>query len=276
MTKIISDTSTLYDAKEAKQNGFTVIPLIVTIDGKSYRELEEIKAPEFLDLVQQGHIPSSSQPPIGEVLEAFESTDEEILNISMADGLSGTYQSACMAKQQCEKENVHVINSATLCGPHRHLVEKAVAYAKEGKGALEIIDLLQDSIHHSQSFLIPQDFDFLKRGGRCTAMAAKIGGILKFVPVMTLTEDCKHLEKHHLARTFKKALASVKESFVNFGVNKDYIISISHALNNDQTQTTIQYFKDAFPETEIQVFELSPAFITQGGPGCVAIQCIKR
>ena len=52
----------------------------------------------------------------------------------------------------------------------------------------------------SESFLIPQDFDFLRRGGRLTPMAAALGSVLKLKPIMTLTEDCKRLDKFAVKR----------------------------------------------------------------------------
>ena len=65
--------------------------------------------------------------------------DAEIINITLADGLSGTYQSACMAKSMVDhEENITVINSKTLCGPHRYLVDVAVKLAQVGKTNLKL------------------------------------------------------------------------------------------------------------------------------------------
>ena len=62
MVHIVSDTSTLYSTSQAKEAGFTVAPLSVTIAGKSYREFDEISAEEFVKIIRQGHMPTSSQP----------------------------------------------------------------------------------------------------------------------------------------------------------------------------------------------------------------------
>ena len=92
MVRIISDTSTLYSTTQARENGFDVSPLSVAIAGKSYREFDEITSEEFVAIIRQGHMPTSSQPAIGEV-EALMNRypDDEIINVAMAAGLSGTY-----------------------------------------------------------------------------------------------------------------------------------------------------------------------------------------
>lgn len=276
MVQIISDTSTLYSVREGKEKNIEIVPLQVTIQSKTYVEFEEIQSKELIDLINQGGIPSSSQPTIGRVLEAYEKhKDQPILNITMADGLSGTYQSAYMAKNQSEGD-ITVLNSKTLCGPHRYLVNKAVKLAENGKSVEEIVDILTPSIQNSVSFLIPQDFEFLRRGGRCSKVAASLGGLLKLVIVMKQSDDGKQLDKHVLARTYRKALASICDAFHEKGVDEDYVISISHATNQEQVNDTYQFIHQSFPNTEIEIFDLSPVFITQGGPGCLAIQAIKK
>lgn len=76
-------------------------------------------------------------------------------------------------KTTCEeKKHGTDYNSRTLCGPHRYMVEKAQAMKEAGCSAAEIIDWVNAATEKHESFLIPQDFDFLRRGGRLTPMAA--------------------------------------------------------------------------------------------------------
>ena len=220
----------------------------------------------------------SSQPPLGDVLDVFEKyKDDEIINISMADGLSGTYQTACSAREMSDhKENITVVNSKTLCGPHRYLVEKAQQMKLDGRSKQEILGWLEVAIERSESFLIPQDFDFLRRGGRLTPVAAAIGSVLKLKPIMTLTEDCKRLDKFAIKRTMKAAVGAVIDHLKTRELDARHILSVSHANALDDAQKAAERLKEAFPEVEVQIYELSPAFVTQGGPQCVAIQYIER
>ena len=85
MVRILADTSTLYSTTQAEQAGFQVSALSVTIAGKTYREFDEISAEEFVSIIRQGHMPTSSQPAIGTVLEAYNRyPEEEIINVAMA------------------------------------------------------------------------------------------------------------------------------------------------------------------------------------------------
>lgn len=278
MIKIVSDSSTLYSKEEAKKNNLDVRSLSVTIDNKSFKELEELTTEGLVKLIEEGAVPSSSQPAIGDVVEMYEEyPDAEIINISMADGLSGTYQSACMAKTMVDHgDNITVINSKTLCGPHRYLVDVAVKLVEAGKTKSEIISEVEALIETSTSFLIPKDFDYLVRGGRLSPLVGRIGGLVKLVPVMTLSEDGTRLEKFATKRTFKKAIQAICEDFTNKGVNEEYKIYISHACDEELALSAKEMIEKQIANTEIEVILLTPVFTTQGGPGCVAIQAIKK
>ena len=70
--KIITDTGALLSPKEGEKIGVDVLPLNVIADKKSYKEYVDVTSQEFLDIVKEGHVPSSSQPSIGETMELFE------------------------------------------------------------------------------------------------------------------------------------------------------------------------------------------------------------
>lgn len=275
--KIFTDTSTLYSPQEAEKLGFKVLPLTVSVNGKTYKEFEEISPEDFLKEVQSGHTPTSSQPSVGMVMEAYEACDDEILVISMADGLSGTYQSAVGAKNSLDNnERIHVINTKTLCGPHRYLLERALELREEGLSLEAIKERLQIAIDNNKSFLIPRDFDFLKRGGRMTPTAAAIGGLLKIVPIMTQTDDGKRLEKAGIKRTFKAAVLDTLKWFSEHNYQEGYRFYVTHAGAHEDAQLVVDLIKEKLGVTNTETFILSPAFITQGGPLCVAIQAIKE
>ena len=278
MVKIITDSSTLYSPAEAEAIGLTVLPLSVTIAGKSYREFAEISADEFVAIINQGHMPTSSQPAVGEVMDAYEKyADCEIINVSMCDGLSGTYKSAIAAKQSLENsDNIHVFNTRTLCGPHRYMVQKALEMAKGGASCREILDKMEYYSNNHRSFPIPRDFGYLKRGGRLTPMAANVGSLLKLVPVMTQTKDWLKLEKSGMFRSIPKAIDAVAAKFLADGVGENHILYVSHGADMQLATSVKEMLTKHFPNTEINIVDLSPAFITQGGPGCVAIQSIIK
>lgn len=279
MINIVSDSSILYSKKEALSRlGVYTTPLSVCVNGKTYQEFEEINSKEFLDIINVGHHPSSSQPAIGEKIALYEdlTKDGEVLDISMAAGLSGTYDSACSAKSSISNEDrVCVLNSQTLCGPHRFLVEQASLMAKNGSSMDEILSKLNEAISNEISFLIPFDFSFLVRGGRVNGIVGGIGGLLKLIPIMKKTGDGRRLEKYSVSRTMKKAVRDVVQALKEKGCDGSFSYYVSHAFNDEVADEFIRCIRDEFKATKIEKLLLSPAFITQGGPKCVAIQAIK-
>lgn len=277
MIRIITDSSPMYSVDEGKKINIDVVPLSVTIAGNTYREYEDINADQFNEIISQGHVPTSSQPPIGDFLELFEKyADDDILVITMADGLSGTYQSCMGAKEITGRDNIVVINSKTLSLPQRFLVNDAVAMRDAGASFQEIIDMVESKIDTSRSFLLPQDFEYLKRGGRLTPLAAKLSGLLKIQPVLTQTEDGTRLEKFVVARNFNLGVNKLLNNLKESGIDNTYRFSICHAFVPEQARAVAEKIKAVFNVAHVEIDNLSCAFITQGGPLCLAIQVITQ
>lgn len=278
MLQIVTDSSTLYSIREGEEKGITVCPLHVNIDGKSYRDFEDLTSTKLLKFIQEKKVPSTSQPSIGEKIDTYNRLSEEgeVLDITMAQGLSGTYDNALLAKSQCDHpEKIHILNSKTLCGPHRSLVDLAIKMKEAGASLEEIKTELEKARETDISFLIPFDFQFLLRGGRVRQIEAGLGGLLKLIPVMKRQEDGTVLVKFTVARTFKKALRSILEEFDKRNVTDAYTFYITHAFNDELAFAAQKMLREKYPEAKIVIYPLSPTFITQGGPGCIAIQTIK-
>lgn len=203
--------------------------------------------------------------------------DSEIINIAIADGLSGTYYGACSAKEMVENRNkITVFNSRTLCGPHRYMVEVAQKMKKAGKSVSEILEWLEQAAQKTESFLIPQDFSFLKRGGRLTSVAAALGSVLKLKPVMKLTDDGTRIDKFFVKRTMSAAVHGIINYLKEKGIGSQHIFYIVHAAAQEEAENIRSMLEKAFPGLETHLMELSPVFVAQGGPKCIAIQYIER
>ena len=277
MIRIVSDTSTLYSTAQAQQAGFQVSPLTVTIAGKTYREFDEISAEEFVEIIRQGHMPTSSQPAIGEVAEKYDMyPNDQILNIAMAHGLSGTYQSAVAAAElSSNSENITVINTRTLCGPHRYLVEKAMEMVAADASLEEIVNTMNEKMDTIKSFLVPADFDYLRRGGRLSPLVSYVGKAANLTPIMTQTEDGTRLTIHGIRRGASHAIKYICETLKKTGIGKGWKVYVSHAGALDRAEQAVKIMQAEMPDAVYEIIPLSPAFITQGGPGCFAVQYVK-
>lgn len=274
---IIADTATLIPPSEGESQGMTIIPVCVSINDKTYQDYSEITSAEFLECIAQGGVPTSSQPAIGDFLEILEASEDDVLMLTVGDGLSGAYQTAMGARNLAQKpERVHILNSKTLAGPLRYLAKKAVTLKEQGLDIEQIKENLQQCIESSVSFVIPEDFNFLQRSGRLTPIAAKLGGALKLLPVLTQTKDKTRITPLGIKRSWNSAVVSILKQLHSLGVGADHLISVCHAGTPQKAERILQQVKERFRASETELLELSPALITHGGPGCIVIQAIHK
>ena len=265
MISIVSDTSTLYSISEGQEIGLSIVPLNITVDDKSYKDFEDITDHQLLKMIEENKVPRTSQPSLGEKIDIYNELLKkgEVIDITMASGLSGTYQTALLAKNACDDpERVTVIDSMTLCGPHRALVDLALEMSAMGKSAAEITQQIENMKRHEISFLI-------------NGMAGVLGGLLKLMAVMKKGEEGRGLDKFAVCRTTRKVGHDITEEMKREGIDNSYTFYISHAANELLALKMKEKIAEEFPDATIHIYPLSPSFITQGGPGCVAIQAIK-
>ena len=273
--QIIADSASLYSPQEGNEMGVTIVPACVIVEETAYRDFTDISTEKLLEMVAAGAVPKTSQPAIGDVLEVLEATDEEILYLSLGDGLSGAYQNAMGARNCVEnEERIHIIDTKTLAGAQRYLVQKALKLREEGLQIDRIKEALERCIETSMSFVIPADFEFLKRSGRLTPIAAKIGGVIKLVPVLTQTEDKKRITPLTIKRSQKKAVEAIITYLKEKGVNENYLINICHAGALEAGKEVLNQIRQQFTAVKTELLQLSPTLVTHGGPGSIVIQAI--
>ena len=197
--------------------------------------------------------------------------------LTVGDGLSGAYQTAMGARNMAEHpEQIHIINSKTLAGPLRYLAKKAVALKEQGLEIERIKENLQQCIESSVSFVIPEDFEFLKRSGRLTPIAAKLGGALKILPILTQTKDKTRISPLGVKRSWNGAVEAILKQLQAVGVGENHLISVCHAGTREKAEGIMRQIGERFCSSELEILELSPALITHGGPGCIVIQAIQK
>lgn len=278
MVRIITDTSSMYSSAEAEAAGFAVAPLQVSVGGKTYRELNEIGSNEFVQLLAQGQMPTSSQPALSDVMALYEACGEdEALNIAMADGLSGTYATAVAARELVANGNrIEVINTGTLCGPHRYMVEIAAKMARAGATLQQIKNKVHALMETDLSFLIPSDFDYLRRGGRLSPLVSLVGKTIKLAPVLTQSKDGRQLVLSTVSRSFKLAVKHVAKELRAWGVGKGWRIYVVHAAAQGLAEAARAQLLEPFDQATFELLPLTPVFTAHGGSGCVAIQAVQE
>ena len=271
--KLITDSGSMMSQKEAQDLNIILLPLQVAVGGKNYRDYFEVSAVDFIEMIKDIN-PTSSQPAIGEVMNAYESVDEA-LHITMTKGLSSTYDSALGIIEGNNIKHIRLFNSKTLAGTEKYLVELAARLINDNP-IDTIITRMNTCLSQCQSYLIPSDFGFLRRGGRLSPLAATLGGLIKLKPVLTQTEGSERLEKLGFGRTWTQAIDRIIEKMEQNGVDHKHKVYISHALNLEAATIAFNRIKAKIANIEIEILDLTPVMITQGGPGCMAIQYILK
>lgn len=139
---------------------------------------------------------------------------------------------------------------------------------------VEIIERMQTCLKECDSFLVPIDFNFLKRGGRLTPMAATLSGLLKMKPILVISQNRERLEKFTVGRTWNGAIAAITDEMKKRGISSKHKIYISHAFNFDVAKQAMAAIAAKIQDADIEILKLTPAMISQGGPDCLAIQYI--
>lgn len=276
--QITTDSCALLSDNEAAELEVIVTPILLNMQDASYRDGIEMKHEEFYRLLRTGVRASTSQPYLGDVVEAFNlglSKASRILHISISEGLSGTYQNALMAARMVDEKRITVVNSKTICGAQKYLVEKAARLAKLGKGLEEINTQLRSSIADMQSFLIAVDFSFIRRSGRLSKTAALIGSILRIKPVLRLNDDGTRIEKYAIARTMSHAVDMITDGIVRRGADAMHRFYVCHGDDIETALKVADRIRERIKGAAVEVLLLSPTMAAHGGPGCITIHSIK-
>lgn len=193
MIRILVDSASdiLSDNKEK----ITVVPLKVNINNMEYIDGINLGHDEFYHMLTESKsFPKTSQPSPQDFLVAFEEAkkhEDELICIMLSSGVSGTYQSACLAKEIVEYDKIHIIDSLTGAYGIYILVKKAQEMIQMNASAEEIVKELENLKSRIRIFLSVDTLEYLCRGGRLDKTAAVIGGIAKVKPVITISNEGK-------------------------------------------------------------------------------------
>jgi len=196
--------------EEMKELNIHVVPLIVNLDGKSYREDIDIGPEEFYPLLEASdNLPTTSMPSAGEFADLYRGlaqNDPDILSIHISSGLSGTFNTAQAGAEMVENANITLVDSKTLSAAGGWQVEVAARAAKAGKPVEEILKLIQKVSDASDSIFTLRELKYLIHGGRISHMKGLMASILNIKPIIGVDKVSGKYDQWGQERSFKKAL----------------------------------------------------------------------
>jgi DegV family protein with EDD domain len=210
--QIITDSGTDFQLSPEKMEKLEVhvVPLVVTIEGKSYREGLDIQTDDFYQLLAAtDSLPVTSQPSVGtfaEIYRQLAATDPEILSIHISSGLSGTYNAALAGAAQVPEANVTVVDTKTLSAAAGWQVEAAVRGMNAGWSKERILDLMANIGDASDSLYTLGELKYLIHGGRISHMKGLIASLLNIKPMIGVEKEGGTYVQKGQTRTFKGAV----------------------------------------------------------------------
>ncbi|TJX13351.1 DegV family protein [Tissierella creatinini] len=269
--KIITD-STCYISKEyVDKENLAIVPLSYVFDGVSCKEGFKGEFEEFFKKLGSTKLfPTTSQPAVGDFIKAFNEglmDNDEIIVIVVSSKISGTYNSAMLAKNMLEDKKITIIDSETSVSNLRFLVEDAVDMAKAGKSSEEIRDYINNKKKNTHIYFSTGSLEYLSRSGRLSGVQATLGNLLSIKPIIALKDG--KLELIEKVRGTKKALSSILSK-----IPEDVkMIGICHILNMEEALKIKTQIQEKFPNVLVTIDELGPVIGGHLGPKTFGI-CI--
>jgi DegV family protein with EDD domain len=206
--------------EELANLNITVVPLNVTLDGKTYREGLDIEPGDFYDLLDASeNMPTTSQPSAGDFAETYRrlaETDPDILSIHMTSGLSGTFNSALAGAELVPEAKVTHFDTKTLSAAAGWQVKAAAKAIKADWAVEKALELAKRIGDASESMYTLSELKYLIHGGRISHMKGLIASLLNIKPLIGVEKVNGTYIQLGQARTFKRALQGLVDRIKGF------------------------------------------------------------
>jgi DegV family protein with EDD domain len=242
----------------------------------SYQDGVSITPAQFYKRLVEGKVhPTTSQPAPGLFAEAYQKVakeTDEILVLTIAAGISGTYESAMQAKQMVDtKAKIEVIDSKWTCAGLLLQTLHAARAAEKGMKLAEITKMVKDIIPKIHVYMIFDTLEYLRKGGRIGAAKALLGGILKLNPVLTLKDGLIHPVTQ--ARGRAKAVNVLVDLMKKTGSPDEVVVE--DATTPEELENLVKRIKEVIPNAKIIRTTVGPVIGVHAGPSIMVAGAIS-
>ncbi len=209
--RFLCDSTCDLTSAQAAEAGVAIIPLKVLFGEEEYYDRIDMQPEEFFDrLSVSRELPKTSQPSPEAFLPVFREVKEagdDLICILLAGSLSGTCQSALIAKDIVEYDRIHIIDSGQASLGAQLLLSRALALAGRGEEAVRIVEILEQEKNRVCIYLMVDTLLYLQKGGRLSLTGMVAGNALNLRPVLAVREG--KVQVAGLARGMKGAWEKV-------------------------------------------------------------------
>lgn len=269
---IVTDSTADLPPALSEPLGIRVVPLNVHFGEQVFRDQVDLSTAAFMErLTSSAVLPKTSQPSPGafaDVYEALAKDHDGIISIHISGRLSGTVQSAQLAKTQIATPiPIEVIDSRNVSLGLGLQVLRAAALASSGLEFEHVARRLRDEIDHYHLVFFVDTLEYLQRGGRIGRAAALAGSVLRLKPVLRIEDG--QVVPHERTRTRARAIAAL-EQFVRSlpRVNR---LAVVHSTSPDDAERLAASLGPLTPNDPPIVATFGPVVATHAGPGAVGV-----
>lgn len=277
--KIITDSACDLTRDYIKNNNIGLLSLILNLNGQAIKDDlgETLSYKDFYNKMREGATPTTSQINAHEVEEEFIKyikNGDSIIYISLSSNLSGTFNSANIAKNNLMDEypnaNIYLVDSLSVSVGQGLLVAKACEMRDSGIGAEEIVNWLEENKRKVIHSILIDDLNHLKRGGRISGATAAIGGLLNIKPTLFLDDEGKLIQGEKI-KGKKKALRflvnEVREKAVD---TENEILYICHGDCLEEAETLRDMILEEVKFKNVIINYVGNVVGAHAGPGVLA------
>ena len=276
--QIVTDSGTDLglSPQEAAEYNVHVVPLTVTLDGKSYLEGIDIEPGDFYKLLADSkNLPITSQPSAGKFAELYRNlaaTDPDILSIHMTSGLSGTFNSALAGADLVPEANVTHIDTKTLSAAAGWQVESAARVIKAGCALDRILSLVGNVGYACDSIYTLDELKYLIHGGRISHMKGIIASLINIKPMIGVEKENGTYSQLGQVRTFKGALKGLVEQMKKkHAPGSELRVQVLHSFNPEGANQLREQVDKVFKCNWLPIGPMSLVLGAHTGPSMVGV-----
>ena len=279
--QIITDSTADLTPELVRELDVQVIPLCYMMEGRTYHNIPgggELTEGEFYAKLRAGTMSTTTQINSEEFLRVFTpllEAGQDVLYIAFSSGLSGTCQSALLAREELRhrfpERRLEVFDSLCASMGEGLLVYHAAKLRQEGRDMDQVLAWLKENVLRLCHWFTVDDLNHLKRGGRVSTATALVGTMLGIKPVLHVDNE-GHLISVSKVRGRRQSLEALVSRMEETAVNPaEQAVFISHGDCLEDALFVAQQVREKLGVTQIQIGYIGPVIGAHSGPGTVAL-----
>lgn len=273
MIRLIVDSTCDTNRDIKSKYDFDIIPLSITIDGKSYLDEVEIQAEKVYDYMRAGQVPKTSQisyESLSKVIDKCILSKDDFIYLTFSSKLSGTYNFAYkiieIYKEKYPERKMEIIDSRGGAGGAGLIAFQALKMIDKNLPFEIIVNQINFMIDHTVYYFTISDIEWLSKGGRISKPIGYVGNVLNIKPYLTVDDGKMIVTKMIRGRkkAFKTIINDVHSGASNF---PNQTICISHANDIEAALYLEEKIKEVLPECRILIFQIGAVLGSHIGIG---------